>query len=79
MQWPAEAVRVRSRVRRAVSLSRTTGATNETLPTLAEAAGLPSLADGHQSRRAQVELMRGQTRFVAAMEQARRLIEAAIG
>ena len=48
------------------------------LPTLAVAAELPEFADGHERRCAQVELMRGQNRFVAAMEQARRLVEAAV-
>jgi hypothetical protein len=47
------------------------------LPTLAVAAELPDFADDHQRRCAQVELMRGQNRFVAAIEQARRLVEAA--
>ena len=49
------------------------------LPTLAVAAELPEFAEGHQRRCAEVELLRGQNRFVAAMEQARRLIEAAVG
>lgn len=48
------------------------------LPTLAVAADLPAFAQGHQRRCAEVELMRGQNRFVAAMAQARRLVEAAI-
>jgi N-acetylated-alpha-linked acidic dipeptidase len=48
------------------------------LPTLAVAADLPAFAAGHQRRCAEVELLRGQNRFVAAMTQARRLVEAAI-
>jgi N-acetylated-alpha-linked acidic dipeptidase len=48
------------------------------LPTLAVAAELPEFSDAHQRRCAAVELMRGQNRFVAAMEQARRLVGAAI-
>jgi hypothetical protein len=47
------------------------------LPTLAVAAELPQFTDAHEQRCAQVELMRGQNRFLAAMEQARRLVEAA--
>ena len=47
------------------------------LPTLAVAAEFPEFTDEHQRRCAQVEFMRGQNRFVAAMEQARRLVEAA--
>ncbi len=47
------------------------------LPTLAVAAELPEFADEHQRRCASVELMRGQNRFVAAMEQAQRLVETA--
>jgi hypothetical protein len=47
------------------------------LPTLAVAAELPQFTDTHERRCAQVELMRGQNRFLAAMEQARRLVEAA--
>jgi len=48
------------------------------LPTLAVAADLPAFAEGHQRRCAEVELLRGQNRFVAAMTQARRLVEATI-
>jgi hypothetical protein len=48
------------------------------LPTLAVAAELPQFTDAHEQRCAQVELMRGQNRFLAAMEQARRLVEAAV-
>jgi len=47
------------------------------LPTLAVAAELPEFTDEHQRRCASVELMRGQNRFVAVMEEARRLVEAA--
>ncbi len=46
------------------------------LPTLAVAAELPSCTDLHRRNCAKVELMRGQNRFVIAMEQARRLVEA---
>jgi hypothetical protein len=49
------------------------------LPTLAVAAELPDFTDDHLRRCAQVELMRGQNRFIAAIDQARRLVEAAIG
>jgi len=46
------------------------------LPTLAVAAELPSFTDPHTRNCAKVELMRGQNRFVAAMDQARRMVEA---
>ena len=46
------------------------------LPTLAVAAELPSFTDPHRRNCAKVELMRGQNRFVAALDQARRLVEA---
>lgn len=45
------------------------------LPTLAVAAELPEFAEGHMRKMAQTELMRGQNRFVAAIDQARRLVE----
>jgi hypothetical protein len=48
------------------------------LPTLAVAAELPRFTDPHERRCAMVELMRGQNRFLAAMQQARRLVETAI-
>jgi hypothetical protein len=48
------------------------------LPTLAVAAELPRFADAHERRCATVELMRRQNRFLAAMEQARRLVESAL-
>jgi hypothetical protein len=48
------------------------------LPTLAVAAELSRFSDPHQRRCAEVELKRGQNRFVAAIEQARRLVEAAL-
>jgi hypothetical protein len=48
------------------------------LPTLAIAGELPTFIDTHQRRCAMVELMRGQNRFVAAMDEARRLVEAAL-
>jgi hypothetical protein len=47
------------------------------LPTLAVAAELPEFAEGHMRRVAQVELLRGQNRFVAAIEHARRVVAAA--
>jgi N-acetylated-alpha-linked acidic dipeptidase len=47
------------------------------LPTLAVAADLPHFADDHLRRVAQVELMRGQNRFIGALAQARRVIEQA--
>lgn len=49
------------------------------LPTLAVAAELPSFTDRHRRNCAIVELMRGQNRLVAALEHARRVIEAAGG
>ena len=45
------------------------------LPTLAVAAELPEFAEGHMRKMALTELMRGQNRFVAAIDQARRLVE----
>jgi hypothetical protein len=48
------------------------------LPTLAVAVELPRFEDAHERRCAAVELMRGQNRFVAAMEQARHLVEMAV-
>ena len=48
------------------------------LPTLAVAAELPEFADGHDRRCAMVDLMRGQNRYVAAMDMARRLVESAV-
>jgi hypothetical protein len=48
------------------------------LPTLAVAADLPGFDDPHQRRCAMVELMRGQNLFVAAMQQARDLVEATL-
>jgi N-acetylated-alpha-linked acidic dipeptidase len=48
------------------------------LPTLAVAAELPRFTDPHERRCATVELMRGQNRFLAAMQEARRLVETAI-
>ncbi len=47
--------------------------TVQPLPTLAVAADLPEMTDPHLRRCAQVELMRGQNRFVAALDQAARL------
>ena len=49
------------------------------LPTLAVAAELPDFAEGHMRKMAQTELLRGQNRFVAAVDQAKRMVEAAIG
>ena len=45
------------------------------LPTLAVAAELPEFAEGHMRKMALTELMRGQNRFVAEIDQARRLVE----
>jgi hypothetical protein len=50
--------------------------TVQPLPTLAVAAELPDMTDPHLRRCAQVELMRGQNRFVAALDQAARLARA---
>jgi hypothetical protein len=47
------------------------------LPTLAVAAELPGFADDHLRRVAKVELMRGQNRFIAAIDAARRVVEGA--
>lgn len=44
------------------------------LPTLAVAAELPGFADDHMRRVAQVELMRGLNRYLAAIDQARRVV-----
>jgi len=49
------------------------------LPTLAVAADLPQFEDAHERRCAAVELTRGQNRFLAAMERARRLVDTATG
>jgi len=49
------------------------------LPTLAVAAELPEFTSEHNRRCAMVELMRGQNRFVAAIDLARRLVQSAIG
>jgi hypothetical protein len=48
------------------------------LPTLASAADLPGTADDHLRRCAQVEVMRGQNRFVAAINAAREVAEQAL-
>ena len=47
------------------------------LPTLAVAADLPDFTDDHMRRVAQVELMRGKNRFLAAIDAARRLVVSA--
>ncbi len=47
------------------------------LPTLAVAAELPDFADDHMRRVAQVDLMRGQNRYLAAIAHARRVVGAA--
>ena len=47
------------------------------LPTLAVAADLPDFSDDHLRRVAEVELMRGQNRFLGAIAQARRAVERA--
>ena len=44
------------------------------LPTLAVAAELPGFGDDHMRRVAQVELMRGLNRYLAAIDQARRIV-----
>ena len=49
------------------------------LPTLAVAAEMGAFAEGHMRKMAQTELLRGQNRFVAAVDQARRMVEAALG
>jgi N-acetylated-alpha-linked acidic dipeptidase len=46
------------------------------LPTLAVAAELPSFTDRHRRNCAKVELMRGLNRFLAALDEARRMVEA---
>lgn len=47
------------------------------LPTLAIAAELPDFTDDHLLRCARTELLRGQNRFLAAMDQALRIVQAA--
>ncbi len=47
------------------------------LPTLSVAAELAELPEGHLRRCGQTELMRGQNRYVAAIDQARRIVELA--
>jgi hypothetical protein len=47
------------------------------LPTLAPAAELPELTEGHLRNCGIVSVLRGQNRYVAAIDQARRLVEAA--
>ena len=51
--------------------------TVQKLPTLAVAAELPEFTDDHLRRVAQVELLRGENRFLGAIAQARRVAEAA--
>ena len=48
------------------------------LPTLAVAGDLVDFTDEHMQRVAQVELMRGRNRFLAAIDQARRLVRGAV-
>jgi hypothetical protein len=48
------------------------------LPTLAVAAELPRFTDEHERRCAMVELVRGQNRFLATMDQARRVVETVV-
>ena len=48
------------------------------LPTLAVAAELPDFTDDHMRRVAQVELMRGINRYLAAIDHARRVVRAAL-
>lgn len=47
------------------------------LPTLAVAAELPEFAEGHMRKMAQTELLRGQNRYQAAIDQACRIVAAA--
>ena len=47
------------------------------LPTLAVAAELPGYANDHMRRVAEVELLRGQNRFLAALAEAKRMVDAA--
>ncbi len=49
------------------------------LPTLAVAADLPDFTDDHMRRVALVELMRGTNRFLAAIDQAARVVRGATG
>lgn len=49
------------------------------LPTIAIAGELGDFKDDHKLRMAQVELMRGQNRLLAALDQATRMVEAAVG
>ena len=49
------------------------------LPTIAIAGELGDFKDDHKLRMAQVELMRGQNRLLAALDQATRMVQAAIG
>ena len=51
--------------------------TVQPLPTLAVAADLPDFTDPHLRRCAQVELMRGQNRFLAAIDEATRIVRRA--
>ena len=53
--------------------------TVQPLPTLAVAADLAEMGDGHLRRVAQVQLLRGQNRFLAAIDQARRIVQQAAG
>ncbi len=53
--------------------------TVQPLPTLAVAADLADMTDDHLRRVAGVELMRGQNRLLAALDQARRIVEAEAG
>ncbi len=48
------------------------------LPTLAVAADLPDFAEGHMRKMAQTELLRGQNRYRAALDQATRMVLAAL-
>jgi hypothetical protein len=53
--------------------------TVQPLPTLAVAADLADMTDDHLRRVAGVELMRGQNRLLAALDQARRIVESEAG
>jgi len=52
--------------------------TVQPLPTLAPAADLPGIGDEHLLRCAQVEVIRGQNRFIAAIDAARDVVERAL-
>ena len=53
--------------------------TVQPLPTIAVAGDLAEIGDDHLRRVALVELMRGQNRLVAALGEAQRIVERALG